>query len=63
MGTNIGRGDNVMREMARETNLLEHDRKTGAETPVSPANKKAGMIACCGLVALIVVIVLLFVVL
>ncbi len=61
MGMDIGRGDNVMREMAREVNLAEHDRKSEAGSSVSPAKKKAGMIACGALVAVIVVIVLLFV--
>lgn len=62
METNIGRGDNVMKEMAREVNLAEHDRRTEAGKPVSPSQKKAGMIACCGLVAVIVIIVLMFVI-
>ncbi len=63
MGMNIGRGDNVMREMARETNLLEHDRKTEAGKNITPESRKKGMIAFGCMVAVVVVIVLLFIVL
>lgn len=63
MGTNIGRGDNIMREMAREVNLVESDRRREADMPISPAKRKAGIIAFGCVAALIVVILLLFVIL
>ncbi|MDO4302381.1 MAG: hypothetical protein Q4D94_00585 [Bacillota bacterium] len=63
MGTNIGRGDNVMREMARETNLLEHDRKTEAGKDITPESRKRGIIAFGCTLAVVAVIVFLFIVL
>lgn len=63
MGINPGRGDNIMREMAREVNLMENDRKREADMPVSLTKRKAGIIAFVGVAALIVAILLLFVIL
>lgn len=59
MGMNIGRGDHIMREMARETGLINHDlKRQGQET--DPGKVRAGRIACCVLAAFIVLIVSLF---
>lgn len=63
MGINPGRGDNVMREMAREVNLLDSDRRREADMPISPVKRKAGIIAFGCVAALIIVILLLFVIL
>lgn len=63
MGINPGRGDNMMREMAREVNLMESDRKRESEKPASPAQRKAGLIAFGCVAAVIVVILLLFIIL
>lgn len=63
MGMNPGRGDNIMREMAREVNLMESDRRREADMPISPAKRKAGIIAFGCVAALLVVLILLFVIL
>ncbi len=57
------RSDNIMREMAREVNLLDDDVKREKEQPISPAKKKAGVIAFWCLLALLVAIIMLFVIL
>ena len=55
--------DNIMRDMAREVNLLNDDVKREKEQPISPAKKKAGVIAFWCLLALLVAIIMLFVIL
>lgn len=54
------RNDNIMREMAREVNLLEHDRKHEAQKEMSKSRRKAGIIAFWCVLAFIVFILLLF---
>ena len=63
MQGSIGRGDNIMREMAREVNLLEQDRNNSAQEEISQKQRMRGQIIF-GVIALaLVVIVALFVVL
>lgn len=62
MGMNIGRGDNIMREMAWEVNLTNHDLQQSGQA-VTPKKRKAGMIACCALLAFIVLLIALFILL
>lgn len=62
MGMNIGRGDNVMKEMAREVNLLEHDREN-TSNELNQKKRKLGRIACCIILAFIILILALFILL
>lgn len=62
MGMNIGRGDNVMKEMAREVNLLEHDRENTINE-LNQKKRKLGRIACCIILAFIILILALFILL
>ncbi len=57
------RNDNIMQNMAREVNLMEHDRKHEAQTPVTDKQRKIGQIAFGAVLGFIVVIILLFVIL
>lgn len=54
------RSDNIMQNMAREVNLMEHDRKLEAGKPVSEKQMKMGKIAFGITLAVLVLIVLLF---
>lgn len=62
MGMNIGKGDNVMKEMAREVNLLEHDREN-TSNELNQKKRKLGRIACCIILAFIILILALFILL
>lgn len=57
------RNDNIMQNMAREVNLMEHDRKHEAQTPATDKQRKIGQIAFGAVLGFIVVIILLFVIL
>lgn len=59
----VMRRDNIMQNMAREVNLLNHDNKREAEKPISAKERKAGIIAFWCILALVVFIILLFVIL
>lgn len=55
------RNDNIMQNMAREVNLMEHDRRQEAAKPVSEKQMKMGKIAFGVALAVFVLIILLFV--
>lgn len=57
------RRDNIMQNMAREVNLLEHDNKTAVQKPISAKERKAGIIAFWSILALVIFLILLFVIL
>lgn len=63
MSYGVQNKDNIMREMVREVNLMEQDRKREAAKPVSEAKRKAGKIAFFCLAGLFLLIILLFVIL
>ena len=52
----VMRRDNIMQNMAREVNLLNHDNKREAEKPISAKERKAGIIAFWCILALVVFI-------
>ena len=56
------RGDNLMQNMAREVNLMEHDRKQEAGKPTTEKQKKTGKVLFGILLGLFVLLILLFVV-
>lgn len=55
------RSDNIMQNMAREVNLLEHDRRQEAEKPISEKQMKMGKIAFGVMLGVFVLIIALFV--
>ena len=57
------RNDNLMQNMAREVNLLEHDRRQEAGKPASVKQKKIGKIAFGIFLGLFVLLILLFAIL
>lgn len=63
MGYGVQNKDNIMREMAREVNLMENDRKREAEKPVSESGRKRGIIVFWCMLVLPILIFLLFVLL
>ncbi|MDE7334474.1 MAG: hypothetical protein K2O16_20035 [Lachnospiraceae bacterium] len=56
------RRDNIMENMAREVNMLDHDNKSEAQKPISAKERKTGIIAFWCILALVVFIILLFVI-
>lgn len=59
MGMNIGRGDNISKEMVREINLLENDRKV-SNGATNPKKKTLGKIAFIIILLFIILIIALF---
>lgn len=57
------RNDNIQQNLAREVNLLEHDRKTQNAVPVTERQKKLGKIAFFIILAALIFFILLFVIL
>ena len=57
------RRDNIMQNMAREVNLMEHDNKTSSQKPISAKERKVGIIAFWSILALVIFLILLFVIL
>lgn len=55
------RSDNIMQNMAREVNLMEHDRQNEAAKPITEKQMKLGRIAFAATIGAIVFIILLFV--
>ena len=55
------RNDNIAQNMAREVNLLEHERQHEAAKPVSGKQQKIGKIAFGVVLFLLALIVLLFI--
>ena len=55
------RSDNIMQNMAREVNLLEHDRRQEAKKPISEKQMKMGKIAFGVMLGVLVLIIALFV--
>lgn len=50
--------DNIMRNMAREVQLLSHDIKTEAQKPVSEKKRKTGRIIFWTLLVVVIAVVL-----
>ena len=55
------KNDNIMQNMAREVNLMEHDRRQEAAKPVNEKQMKKGKIAFGITIGLLVMIIILFV--
>ncbi len=55
------RSDNIMQNMAREVNLMEHDRRQEAAKSVNEKQMKRGKIAFAVTLGVFVLIILLFV--
>ncbi|MCD8397980.1 MAG: hypothetical protein LUD12_12515 [Lachnospiraceae bacterium] len=62
MGMNPIRRDNIMQNMALETNALEHERKRDAGEQKSKGKQRAGKIAFVVLLAVLFVIVAAYVI-
>ena len=55
------RGDNMMRNLAQEVNMLDHEQDVAKQKPISEKERKAGIFAFIVVFIILCIIVLLFI--